>query len=86
MSPGQRARRRWRAGPARGFAALLALALLLVGADARAEVCASAGGPADQVLARLPLYDPGRVGADGGIRSFTEGDPGATAGHAIVAV
>jgi hypothetical protein len=38
------------------------------------------------VLARLPLYDPGRAGADGGIRSFTEGDPGATAGHAIVAV
>jgi hypothetical protein len=48
-----------RPGAARGWAALLPLALLLVGADARAEVCASAGGPSDQVLGRLPLYDPG---------------------------
>ncbi len=40
------------------------------------------------MLARLPLYDAGRAGADGAtqkLQSFTEGDPGAAAGQSIVA-
>ena len=62
--------------------------LLLGGAEVRAGACPSRGGPPDQVLARLPLYDAGRAGADGAtqkLQSFTEGDPGAAAGQSIVA-
>jgi hypothetical protein len=69
-----------------GLAALLGSALLLLGgAQARADLCASGDAAPEQVLARLPLYDAGGAGSDGAIQSFTEGDPGAAAGHAIVA-
>jgi hypothetical protein len=67
-----------------GLVVLLSL-LLAGGADARAGVCASSEGPPDQVLARLPLYDAAGPDPDGAIQTFAEGDPGAAAGHAIVA-
>jgi hypothetical protein len=78
---------RWR-GAAPRLIVLVPLALMLGGAEVRAGACPSSGGPSDQVLARLSLYDAGRDGPDGAvqkIQSFTEGDPGAAAGQAIVA-
>jgi len=70
---------------ARRLPAFVVLAVLaLGGTSAGAGVCPSPGGPPDRVLARLPLYAAG-AGADGVVQSFTEGDPGAVAGHAIVA-
>ena len=91
MNPGHGARQGRRRGAAHWLWGFLPLALLLLalvllgGAGARADVCASSSGPSDQVLARLPLLDPGGADPDGAIQSFTEGDPGAAAGHAIVA-
>ncbi len=86
MRPGHGAWRRRRPGAAQWLPALVPFALLLLaGAGAQAAVCASGAGSPDQVLARLPLYDAGGADPDGAIQSFTEGDPGAAAGHAIVA-
>jgi hypothetical protein len=84
MRPLRSAGGRPRSGAARAWSALLSALLLLGAAEARAEVCAGGEGPLDQVLARLPLYDPGGGRTDGAIQSFTEGDPGASAGHTIV--
>ncbi len=84
----------WPAGAARRLAAAAACGLVLLGllalggAEVWAGACPSGDGPPDQVLARLSLYDAGRDGADGAGRnivSFTEGDPGAAAGQAVVA-
>ena len=76
-----------RRGPRAGgaLAVLVAFWLLLLGGGAEAGVCATSGAPPDQVLARLPLYEAGGTGPDGVVQSFTEGDPGAAAEHAIVA-
>ena len=75
-----------RPGGRHHLAALVQVVLLLLGgAGAEARPCPSPGSPPQQVLARLPLYDAERGDADGVVQSFSEGDPGARAEHAVVA-
>jgi hypothetical protein len=64
--------------------ALLAALAVMVHADAgaRAASCPAGAGPPERVLSRLPLYEAGR---EVPIRSWSRGDPGASAEFAFAA-
>ena len=81
-------RRRRGGGPGGAFylAMLVVLVLVVHGSTVVwASSCPNRQSSPDQVQARLSLYDADRDGQDGGIQSFAEGDPGATAEEALVA-
>jgi hypothetical protein len=77
----------FRGGPRRraaqlfGLVAQLAIVVLAAG-GALAGSCPASQGPPDQVLSRLALYDRER---DLAIRSWSRGDPGASAEYAFAA-